>query len=91
MFKISLWNVNDRVTKDLPKTNNYCESWHYSFTDILNTHPLIYELIDKLRNEQNRTEKNVIKIKTGQGKSKNLAKEDVQIQNILSNYDPKKK
>ncbi|CAF1071810.1 unnamed protein product [Brachionus calyciflorus] len=58
MFNISLWNVNDRVTKDLPKTNNYCESWHNSFTGILNTHPLIYELIDKLRNEQNRTEKN---------------------------------
>ena len=27
-FGIDLWNVHDRVKKNLPRTNNEVESWH---------------------------------------------------------------
>ncbi|RNA22243.1 hypothetical protein BpHYR1_020437 [Brachionus plicatilis] len=89
MFAISLWNIHDRLMDDMPRTNNCCESWHNSFTGILNNHPLIYELIDALRHEQNKIESMILKIKTGVVKTK--AKKEESASNLMKFYDPNKK
>ena len=34
-FAIPPWNVRDRVTDDLPKTNNSVEPWHRSFQQLI--------------------------------------------------------
>ncbi|RNA12651.1 hypothetical protein BpHYR1_000781 [Brachionus plicatilis] len=69
----------------MPRTNNCCESWYNSFTGILNNHPLIYELIDALRQEQNKIESMILKIKTDVVKAK--AKKEEAASNLMKYFD----
>lgn len=87
LFDISLWNVNSRINENFPRTNNCCESWHNSFAGILNKHPLVYELINAMRHEQNRMETNLLKIRTGKLQKKTSKSDIENVQKILSNYN----
>ena len=74
----------------IPRTNNYCESWHNSFSSLLNSHPLIYELIDTIRTEQNKTETMLLKLNTFVVR-KSVKNVDETIIQILKCYNPDNK
>jgi len=61
LFEINLWNVHARTQMCLPRTNNYCESWHHSFSKMVNNHPVIYQLIYAIINEEKRIQAKIIK------------------------------
>ena len=49
MFAHELWNMHNRVLNELPRTNNNLEGWHTRFSTMFRqTHPSIWEFIDKL-------------------------------------------
>ena len=57
-FKPELWNIYDRIVRNLPKTNNAVEGWHRAFqTSLGYNHPTIYKFVEFLRLEQDHTEK----------------------------------
>ena len=71
----------------LPRTNNYVETWHNAFSNILNKHPLIYSLVDSFINEQKKVER----LKTGfihKRRPKYMLLDD-RIKKILSNKKDK--
>ncbi|CAF0711159.1 unnamed protein product [Brachionus calyciflorus] len=50
-YLIELWSIHKRLIDDIPRTTNYCESWHNAFGNMLKKHPNVYCLIDSLRHE----------------------------------------
>ncbi|CAF1192190.1 unnamed protein product [Adineta ricciae] len=51
-FPIELWNIHDRITSNLPRSNNSIEGWHNAFAKRVSTaHPTITKLADKIRHE----------------------------------------
>ncbi|CAF0837624.1 unnamed protein product [Brachionus calyciflorus] len=88
-FPIKLWNVNQRTHESIPRTNNFVESWHKAFSNMLNKHPLIYSLINSFISEQKRVESSLLKLKTGieyKRKPKYVLL-DNRIKSILKSYD----
>jgi hypothetical protein len=65
VFPIELWSVYSRINDNLPRTNNFVETWHNAFGSMLKKHPLVYELVDEFRKEHKRTVNNLIKLNTG--------------------------
>ncbi|CAF0961381.1 unnamed protein product, partial [Brachionus calyciflorus] len=63
LFPAKHWNINARINDDLPRTNNFCEAWHNSFTGMLNKHPYVYELINDLGMNKARLRKKLFKLK----------------------------
>ncbi|CAF1116019.1 unnamed protein product [Brachionus calyciflorus] len=91
MFKLQLWHINSRINENFPRTNNFCETWHNSFSGILNAHSLVYELIDAFRSEQNKIEQKLLQHKIGKLKQKSKKSDILSIQKILSTYDKNNK
>ncbi|XP_066947085.1 uncharacterized protein [Macrobrachium rosenbergii] len=50
LFPMELWNVNNRIVNNLPRTNNALEGYHSSLK-LGATHPNIWRLIKSLENE----------------------------------------
>ncbi|CAF1687786.1 unnamed protein product, partial [Adineta ricciae] len=77
-FPIELWNVYDRVSENLPRTNNSIEGWHNAFAQRVSiAHPTINKLTDKIRTEQSKFELDIALIRLGQqpeAKKNNLSK-----------------
>ena len=49
----SMWSCYDNINDDLPKTNNSCEGWHRSFSELIGgNHPTIWKFITVLQKEQ---------------------------------------
>ncbi|PVD18233.1 hypothetical protein C0Q70_21795 [Pomacea canaliculata] len=56
-FDVAMWNVDNRVGDNLPRTNNLVEGWHRAFDKRMSvTHPTLGRLVSKLRKEQASTE-----------------------------------
>lgn len=65
-FSIDIWNMFDRVSTDLPMSNNSLEAWHNAFAQSLQCqHPHLFKLIDQLRKEQSATETYISRYKSG--------------------------
>ncbi|CAF0898466.1 unnamed protein product [Brachionus calyciflorus] len=62
LFECGFLNVNKRISQNIPKTNNFVEAWHNSFSSMLVSHPLVYAIVDTFKREQTLTQN---KIKTG--------------------------
>ena len=59
-FPLELRNVYDRVSGDLPRTNNSIESWHNALAKrVAIVHHTTNKLADKMRREQSRLEDDV--------------------------------
>ena len=65
-FPIELWNVYDRVSANLPRSNNSIEGWHNAFAKrVAIVHPTINKLADKIQREQSKFEVDVGRIRQG--------------------------
>ncbi|CAF0936737.1 unnamed protein product [Brachionus calyciflorus] len=67
MFKHDLWNVFDRVAKDLPRTNNNLETWHKNFENSCKKHPTVNSLVHQFRLEQNFNDVIIDQLESGLG------------------------
>ncbi|CAM4849508.1 unnamed protein product [Rotaria magnacalcarata] len=65
-FDHKLWNVYDRVTATVPRSNNSVEGWHNAFANRVSiSHPNIVKLAEKIRREQSKFEVDMAKILQG--------------------------
>lgn len=65
-FPIETWNMFNRVSSSLPKSNNSLEAWHNSFQRALDCqHPSIFRLLDRLNKEQCYVETQVARYRAG--------------------------
>ncbi|CAF2117211.1 unnamed protein product, partial [Rotaria magnacalcarata] len=65
-FDHKLWNVYDRVTAAVPRSNNAAEGWHNAFASRVSiSHPNIVKLAEKIRREQSKFEVDMTKILQG--------------------------
>ena len=89
-FAIELWNVYDRVSANLPRSNNSIEGWHNAFAKRVSiVHPTINKLTDKIRREQSKFEVDIAQIRQGrEPKSKKVAyrKLDERIKRLVDDY-----
>ena len=90
MFPIKLWNVHDRVSANLPRTNNSIEGWHNAFAKRVSiAHPTITKLADRIRREQSKFEIDVAQIQQGlepKPKKKKYRLLDERIHRLVEDY-----
>jgi hypothetical protein len=89
-FPIELWNIHDRVSTNLPRSNNSIEGWHKVFsTRVSAVHPTINKLAEKIRREQSKFEFDVALLRGGQEPKprKAIYRElDKKIQRLFAEY-----
>jgi len=52
LFPIPVWNCNDAVLHDLPKTKNFCEGFNRGFSSLLSVcHPSFSKFVEALLKE----------------------------------------
>jgi hypothetical protein len=89
-FPIKLWNSYDRVSTNLPRSNNSIEGWHKAFAKRVSiAHPTINKLTDKIRREQSTFEVDIAQIRQGrEPKPKKVAyrKLEERIKRLLDDY-----
>ncbi|CAF1686853.1 unnamed protein product [Adineta ricciae] len=90
-FPIELWIIHDRVTSNLPRSNNSIEGWHNAFAKRVSiAHPMITKLADKIRMEQSKFEIDITQIRQGhEPKPKKAAyrKLDERITRLVGDYN----
>jgi hypothetical protein len=90
LFSMELWNVYDRVSTNLPRSNNSIEGWHNAFaTRVSIAHPTITKLTDKIRREQSKFEIDIAQIRQGQEpkpKKASYRKLDERIKRLVDDY-----
>jgi hypothetical protein len=89
-FPIELWNIYDRVSTNLPRSNNSIEGWHNAFAKRVSiAYPTINKLTDKIRREQSKFEVDIAQIRQGrEPKPKKVAyrKLDERIKRLVDDY-----
>lgn len=93
-FAIPSWNVHQRTTNDLPRTNNSVEAWHNTIQNAITCkHPTIWKLIDAIKKEEALALKKKIDFDRGidvilRHKYKDVNK---RLQNAIERYNPNDK
>ena len=89
-FPIELWNIHDRVSANLPRSNNSIEGWHNAFAKRVSiAHPTINKLTDKIRREQSKFEVDIAQTRQGQEPKPKKAvyrKLDERITRLVNDY-----
>lgn len=89
-FSIELWNVHDRVSANLPRSNNSIEGWHNAFAQRVSiAHPTINKLTAKIRTEQSKFEIDIAQIRQGhepKPKKATYRKLDERITRLVGDY-----
>jgi hypothetical protein len=89
-FPIELGNVHDRVSANLPRSNNSIEGWDKVFsTRVFTVHPTINKLSDRIRREQSKFEVDIALLRGGQESKPRKAmyrKLDKKIQRLIAEY-----
>ena len=90
MFEIGLWNVQERVLDNLPRTNNSLEGWHRAFDQRVRvTHPTYRRLVATLRKEQATNELLIAQVLAGFDVTlirKSYAAVNDKLKNLVSSY-----
>lgn len=85
-FPIEKWNLFERTTRNLPRTNNSVEAWHNSFkTSVACHHPGVNKLIEHMKNEQGRTEIYISRFRSGFRKTISKSAKTYQLNERLKN------
>jgi hypothetical protein len=89
LFAIQLWNVRDRVTDGLPRTNNSVEAWHRSFQQTIDCHhPSVFKLIGQFRKEQDKVEIDIARFQAGNRQAEASKAKYVQLSRRLCTLVP---
>jgi hypothetical protein len=90
-FSVQLWNVYDRVVRDLLSSNNSVEEWHRAFsTRVSIKHPTLTKLVRCIIREQTKFEMGIERIRVGQEpkpKKKIYATLDSRLKRIVASYN----
>lgn len=90
-YPISMWNVHDRVTSELPRTNNNIEGWHTSLQSHIGAHhPNFWKLLNILKREQGLAEAAIAQIFNGvpaPPQRKKYKDINTRINNLVAQYD----
>ncbi len=86
-FSHESWSLHERILAHLPRTTNYCESWHSGIKDTDRIGMKFDKLVEFLRVEQSNTENYLTKVKAGDEKhiKQNTLKEE-RYYNLCKNY-----
>lgn len=61
LFPTHMWSVYENNNLGFPRTQNKVEAWHRRWNTLVgNTHVGVYKIINHIKNEQNRTELEII-------------------------------
>ena len=88
-FPICIWNLHDRVKKNLPRTNNNVESWHGKVTQDTKKNLTVNKAIELFRKEQGLMECNYVKLVNGEvlhTKSVKMKSKDENIARLVKSY-----
>ncbi|CAF2249018.1 unnamed protein product [Rotaria magnacalcarata] len=89
-FPVELWNVHDRVSQNLPHSNNSIEGCHNAFAQHVSiTHPTINKSTAKIRTEQSKFEIDIAQIRLGhepKSKKATYRKLDDRITRLVGDY-----
>lgn len=89
-FPINIWNCNNSVKSDLPRTNNAVEGWHRSFNSSIGIHPSLWKFIDLIKLEQSKNELILNQIYGGVDvphKKQIYKNMDTKLKRIVSNFN----
>ena len=91
MFEANLWNMYERATEELPRTNNSVKGWHRSFLASAGCcHPNIWKFLTFIKREQSLQQVKLAQFAAGFDKEPSRKKYlDVskQIISIVNTYD----
>ena len=66
LFDINSWNMHQRTTDLLMRTNNPAESWHRRLSSIIQCqHPTLWAFINSLKNEEHFIHCQLVKLNAG--------------------------
>jgi hypothetical protein len=89
-FSVQMWNVYDRVVRDLPRSSNSIEWWHRAFsTPVSIKHPTVTKLSKCIMREQTKFEMDIERIRMGQEpeRKKIYASLDSRLKQIVASYN----
>ncbi|CAF1447913.1 unnamed protein product [Adineta ricciae] len=90
-FSLHLWNTYERVTQDLPRSNNAIEGWQNAFNSRVSIkHPSVTNLAKCIIREQSRFEIDIERLRTGEQprkKKKVYADLDARLKRIVMSYN----
>ena len=67
LFDINFWNMHQRTTDLLMRTNNAAESWHRRLSSIIQCqHPTLWTFIHSLKNEETFIPCQILKLNVGE-------------------------
>ena len=90
LFPPQLWNVYDRVVRNLPRSNNSIEGWHQAFNRRVSMkHPTLTKLANCILREQSHFELDIERIRVGQEpkpQKKIYATLDSRLKRVVASY-----
>ena len=90
LFPPQLWNVYDRIIRDLPRSNNSIEGWHQAFNRRVSLkHPTLPKLANCILREQSKFELDIERIRVGQEprpQKKIYANLDSRLKRVVASY-----
>ena len=88
LFEIDFWNMNRRTTQSSTRTNNSVEAYHRRIGSVFQcAHPTLWIFMQKLINEENVTDVDILQICAGQSPEKKKLNDrfERQLLNLLAN------
>lgn len=89
-FPVQMWNVFERVVRDLPRSDNSVEGWPRAFNNRVSIeHPTVTKLARCILREQTKFEMDTERIRAGQqpkSKKKMYAALDSRLKRLVSSY-----
>lgn len=88
-FPMDLWNVNDRIKLDLPRTNNNVESWHSRLKPDVRQNLCVAKVVELFRQEQNYMESDLVRLFKGEILSRcktKVAERNENIKRVIMDY-----
>ena len=84
------WNQTDRVDTGLGRTNNFCESFNKTFSEVVgHSNPTIYNFLSAVQLEQASTEGKITSYRQGRqppARRKRCVEKDASMQRIVGNF-----
>ncbi|KAL5248806.1 hypothetical protein ACHWQZ_G017858 [Mnemiopsis leidyi] len=89
-FPPETWNQTDRVEIGMGRTNNFCESFNKTFSDVVgHSKPSIYNFLSAVQLEQSSTEGKITSCRQGRqppARKKRWVGKDAAMKRIVGNY-----